>query len=67
MEIQKSEDSIILKLSSKLGAEELQRIIDYIEYLEATIDSRATQKAVDNLAQESKANWWKKNKSDYLK
>ncbi len=60
-------DQIVITLSSSVDSFGLQRLIDYIRYLEATSKSKAKQSDVDKLADEVNAAWWAKNRKRFIK
>jgi len=62
-----SSDQIIITVSSSVDSFGLQRLIDYIKYLEATSKSKAKQSDVDKLADEVNASWWEKNRQRFIK
>lgn len=62
-----SNDKITITLSASVDKFGLQRIIDYVKYLEATAKSSAKQTETDKLADEVNSDWWQKNKSRFLK
>lgn len=55
-----TDNQITITVSSSVDSFGLQRLIDYIKYLEATSASKAKQSDVDKLADEVNASWWKK-------
>lgn len=63
----KNKSEIVITLSSSVDSFGLQRLIDYLKYLELTSKSKAKQKSVDVLADEVNATWWEKNKSRFIK
>ncbi|AWH85322.1 hypothetical protein HYN59_09415 [Flavobacterium album] len=63
----KNKDEIVITLSSSVDSFGLQRLIDYLKYLELTSKSKAKQPEVDKLADEVNASWWEKNKSRFIK
>ena len=68
MVIERIEDNRIkITLSAAVDTFGLQRLIDYVNYLEAAAKSKATQEAVDQLADDVNASWWSKNKSRFTK
>jgi hypothetical protein len=67
MLIERTNTEVIIRLSAELDTRGLQKIIDYLSYKEATVNSKATQKAVDALAKEVKKGWWAKNRSRLIK
>lgn len=60
-------DQITITLSSSIDPYGLQRIIDYVKYLEATSNSKAKQMDIDKLADSINAAWWKKNRARFVK
>ncbi len=64
---QKNNNQIVITMSSSIDSFGLQRLIDYMKYLEATCNSKAKQADVDKLADEVNASWWKKNRKRFLK
>lgn len=64
---QKNNDRIVITLSSSVDSFGLQRILDYIKYLEATSKSKAKQADIDKLADDVNAEWWTKNRKRFIK
>ena len=60
-------DKIVITLSSSVDTFGLQRLIDYVKYLEATSKSKAKQSDVEKLADEANASWWTKNRKRFIK
>jgi hypothetical protein len=60
-------DQITITVSSSVDSFGLQRLIDYVKYLEATSNSRAKQADIDKLANQVNASWWKKNSKRFIK
>jgi len=56
-----------ITVSSSVDRFGLQRLIDYVKYLEATAKSKAKQSDIDKLSDEVNASWWKKNKKRFVK
>lgn len=67
MIIERTNKEILIRIPNTVDIDDAQRIIDYIRYQELTSKSKASQKEVDNLAEEANQNWWKKNKDNFLK
>ncbi|MEC3878132.1 hypothetical protein [Parapedobacter sp. 10938] len=61
------DDRVKITSSAAVDTFGLQRLIDYVNYLEATAKSKATQKAVDQLADGVNASWWSNNKNRFIK
>jgi hypothetical protein len=62
MIIERTDNQIVIKVSPKVDTFGFQRIMDYLDYLEITPKSKATQEDADRLADELNENWWKKNR-----
>ena len=60
-------DKIVITLSSSVNSFSLQRLLDYMKYLEAISKSKAKQFDVDKLADEVNASWWSKNRKRFIK
>jgi hypothetical protein len=60
-------DQITITLSKSVDSFGLQRLIDYVRYLEATANSKAKQSDVDKLADEVNSNWWAENRKRFIK
>lgn len=60
-------EKIVITLSSSVDSFGLQRVIDYVKYLEATSKSKVKQSDVDKLADEVNASWWTKNRKRFIK
>jgi hypothetical protein len=58
---------VIIRLSSNVDTEGLQRLLDFLSYKEVTSESKAKQSDVDKLAKQVKKGWWSKNRSRLIK
>jgi hypothetical protein len=58
---------IVITLSSSVDRFGLQRLIDYMKYLEAKSKSNPKQSDVDKLADEVNASWWNENRKRFIK
>lgn len=67
MQIERTNNEVIIRLPFDVDTTGLQRLVDYLTYKEATSKSVANQTDVDNLAKEIKAGWWAKNKDRLTK
>ena len=67
MTVERTTDEVIVHLPADMNAEQLQDILDYLAYQEATRNSQATQEQVDALVAEVKAGWWERNQQRFLK
>ncbi len=66
MVIERTSDQILLRISANVDKFGIQRILDYIEYLELTSKSGAMQKDADDLAEELNRNWWQENRDRFI-
>ncbi len=67
MLIERTNTEVIIRLPASVDTAELQRLVDYLTYKEATANSKASQEQVDTLAKEVKKGWWKENRSRLVK
>ena len=67
MIIERTDKEILIRIPNTVGVEGAQRIIDYINYLVSTTESKANQVDADGLAEAINKSWWDKNKDTYLK
>ena len=67
MIVERTNSQIIITVSPKIDAFGFQRIMDYLDYLEITSKSKATQDDADNLADELNENWWSENRNRFIK
>ncbi|MCX6157438.1 MAG: hypothetical protein NTY74_05630 [Ignavibacteriae bacterium] len=67
MIIERSQNNeILIRLKPNINKFGLQRLLDYIKYLETTSKSKAVQSEVDEIADEVTSNWWKKNRKHFI-
>lgn len=62
-----NDNQITITVSSSVDSFGLQRLIDYVKYLEATAKSKAKQADINKLADEVNASWWTKNRKRLIK
>jgi len=67
MLIERTNSEVIIRLSSNVDTEGLQRLLDFLSYKEATSESKAKQSDVDKLSKQIKKGWWNKNRSRLIK
>lgn len=67
MVIERTNKEIIIRLPSYVSTDDLQSLVDYLTYKEATAKSKAKQSEVDALASEVKKGWWAKNRNRLVK
>jgi hypothetical protein len=61
------DNQIAISLSAGVDIFNIERLINYAKYLEATASSQATQVDIDKLADDVNTNWWNNNKQRFLK
>ena len=64
MIIEQTKDEIIFKISKKIKIEDLQDLADLFEFKQITKKSKATQKELDTLLNQSRKGRWNSIKSD---
>jgi hypothetical protein len=67
MVIERTKNKLVITFSKAVDSYGLQRLIDYIKYLEATSGSKVKQVDIDKLAEEVNQSWWSKNKKGFSK
>ena len=67
MIVERTKSKIVIKVSPQVDTFGFQRIMDYLDYLEMTSKSKATQDDADKLADELNENWWQKNRKRFIK
>ena len=67
MLIERTSQEVIIRIPASVDTTGLQRLIDYLTYKEATSTTKATQKQVDQLANDVKKGWWKRNHKRLVK
>ncbi len=67
MIIERTKDEVIFRLPANFNIDELQEIKNWLEYLYATRNSKATQDEVNNLVKDIKKGRWNRRKAELLK
>jgi predicted trehalose synthase len=67
MIVERTSNQIVIKVSPKVDTFGFQRIMEYLDYLELTSKSKASQDDADKLADELNENWWTKNRKRFIK
>lgn len=67
MLIENANNKITITVPASVDRFGLQRLIDYLKYLEATSKSKAKQADIDKLADQVNASWWEANKLRFTK
>lgn len=67
MKIERNKNEITITVSSGVDSFGLQRLIDYMKYLETTSKSKAKQSEIDALAKITNESWWTENRKRFVK
>lgn len=67
MIVERTNRQIVIKVSPQIDTFGFQIIMDYLDYLEMTAKSKASQEDADKLADELNENWWNKNRKRFIK
>ena len=67
MKIERNKNEITITVSTAVDSFGLQRLIDYVKYLETTSKSKAKQSEVDTLAKSTNESWWTENRKRFVK
>lgn len=63
MIIERNSNQVIFRISKKVKLDDLQEMVDWIEFKEISSKSKASQKEVDEWVKTMKKGRWKKTKS----
>ena len=66
MLVERTDKQITIKISADVDSFGIQRLIDYVKYLEATSQSKVKQLEVDKLSDELNSDWWEKNRNRFV-
>lgn len=67
MIIERKKDKIVIKISPNIDSYGIEKVLEYIDYLELSANPNAKQEDANKLADELNKNWWKENKDRFLK
>lgn len=67
MKIERNKNEITITVSTGVNSFGLQRLIDYVKYLETTSKSKAKQSEVDAIARSANESWWTENRKRFVK
>jgi len=62
MILERTKDEILIRLPANIDVSELQTMLDYLQYLELTANSTATETDVESLAESANKSMWQKVK-----
>lgn len=64
--VERTEEAILIKLPLDTDVSDIQRVLNYFEYVELVGHSQATQDQINELAKDVNKEWWEKNKDRFL-
>jgi hypothetical protein len=64
--VERTEKEILIKLPLNTEVSDIQRILNYFEFINLATKSQAKQEQIDELAKEVNQNWWAKNKERFI-
>jgi hypothetical protein len=67
MLIQNINNETIIRVPNSVNFAYMQDFIDYLSVKTILSKSQATDEQIDKIAEDAQAQWWKKNKSKFLK
>ena len=67
MIIERNKNELVIRLPNDMDAKDIQDFLNYLEYKEATLKSKAKQTDIDKIAKEAKKGIWTKNRDKYIK
>ncbi len=67
MLIQNINNETIIRVPSSVNFVYIQDFIDYLSVKTILSKSQATDEQIDKIAEDAQSEWWKKNKSKFLK
>ena len=67
MQIERLNDEILIRVSADTNTIGLQRLLDFLRFKEITSKSKSNDDDINQIAKESKSDWWSKNKDKFIK
>lgn len=67
MQVERINNEILIRVSGSTDTIGLQRLLDFLKFKEITSKSKATEGQIDEIANQSKSDWWSKNKEHFIK
>jgi hypothetical protein len=67
MIIERRNGELVVKIPDRISASAVQEILDYLEAVSLIRKSRASEKEIDRLSENLSREWWRKNKSRFVR
>ncbi|MEL7196352.1 MAG: hypothetical protein AAFZ63_28560 [Bacteroidota bacterium] len=64
--VERTEEAILIKLPLNTEVSDIQRVLNFFEYVSLVNESKANQEEIDELAREVNKDWWNMNKERFL-
>ena len=64
MIVERKNNEILVRFSADTKVSKIQSILDYLRFEELTVNSKATEKDIENLTKKSKSGRWEKVKKE---
>jgi hypothetical protein len=64
--VERTEEAILIKLPLDTEVSDIQRVLNFFEYVHLVSNSKAKQDDIDELAKEVNKDWWEENKERFL-
>ena len=59
--VERTEEAILIKLPLNTEVSDIQRVLNFFEYVSLVNESKANQEEIDELAREVNKDWWNMN------
>jgi len=68
MQIQRSENELIIRLPNvfNINIDYLQKLLDYLRFIEIANKSKATDEQILELSRDINKSWWQANKDKFI-
>lgn len=66
MQVERINNEILIRLSGSTDTIGLQRLLDFLKFKEITSKSKASDDQIEEVSNESKREWWSKNKERFI-
>jgi len=68
MTIKRENNKLVISIPENvLDITEIQELLDYLKFKTITSKSKATQKDIDEIAEDIDSSWWVKNRKRFVK
>lgn len=65
--VERTDNAFVLRFPLDTDLQSLQKVIDYLKIKEIVKNSAGTEEEANSLADESKKDWWQRNKERFIK